>query len=100
RAQVTAWDAKVRPMALKHKLMSEGVKLATNPAFAKIMQDERFMKLVMAAMAMPGRVESFTTEQKESFAKAMGVPSQDEVRDLKRTVTALEREVARLSNKG
>jgi len=49
-------------------------------------------------MAMPGRVESFTTEQKESFAKAMGLASQDEVRDLKRTVTALEREVARLSN--
>jgi polyhydroxyalkanoate synthesis regulator phasin len=85
-------------MSLKDKLMSEGIKLATNPAFAKVMQDERFMKLVMAAMAMPGRVESFTTEQKESFAKTMGLATQDEVRDLKRTVTALEREVARLSN--
>jgi polyhydroxyalkanoate synthesis regulator phasin len=85
-------------MSLKDKLMSEGVKLATNPAFSRLMQDERFMKLVMTAMAMPGRVESFTTEQKEHFARAMGLASQDEVRDLKRTVTALEREVARLSN--
>ncbi len=58
------------------------------------------MKPVMAAMAMPGRIESLTTEQKEAFATVMGLASQDEVRDLKRTVTALEREVARLSNRG
>jgi hypothetical protein len=62
------------------------------------MQDERFMKLVMAAMAMPGRVNTFTTEQKEHFAKAMGLATQEEVRDLKRTVAALERAVARLEN--
>lgn len=85
-------------MSIKDKLMSEGLKLATNPAFSKLMQDERFMKLVMAAMAMPGRVESFTAEQKEAFARTMGLATQDEVRDLKRTITALEREVARLSS--
>ncbi len=78
-------------MALKDKLMSEGMKLAANPAVAKLMQDERFMKLVMAAMSMPGRVNTFTAEQKEHFAKAMGLATQEEVRDLKRTVAALER---------
>ena len=95
---MTGRDAKLAAMSLKDKLMSEGVKLATNPAFSRLMQDPRFMKLVMTAMAMPGRVDSFTSEQKEHFARAMGLASQDEVRDLKRTVTALEREVARLSN--
>jgi hypothetical protein len=50
----------------------------------------------MTAMSMPGRVNTFTEEQKEHFAKAMGLATQDEVRDLKRTVAALEREVARL----
>lgn len=84
-------------MTLKEKLMSEGMRLATNPAIAKLMQDERFMKLVMSAMAMPGRVSSFTAEQKESFARSMGLATQDEVRDLKRTVAALERAVAKLS---
>jgi polyhydroxyalkanoate synthesis regulator phasin len=87
-------------MTLKDKLVSEGMKLATNPAFAKVMQDERFMKLVMAAMAMPGRVQTFTAEQKETFAKAMGLATQEEVRDLKRTVAALERAVAKLESKG
>ena len=83
-------------MALKDTLMSEGMKLAANPAVAKLMQDERFMKLMMAAMSMPGRVNTFTAEQKEHFAKAVGLATQEEVRDLKRTVAALERTVAAL----
>jgi polyhydroxyalkanoate synthesis regulator phasin len=85
-------------MALKDKLVSEGMKLAANPAVAKLMQDERFMKAVMAAMSMPGKVSTYTTEQKEHFAKAMGLATQEEVRDLKRTVAALERAVARLES--
>jgi cell division FtsZ-interacting protein ZapD len=86
-------------MALKDKLVSEGMKLATNPAVAKLMQDERFMKLIVSAMSVPGRVSTFTAEQKEAFAKTMGLATADEVRDLKRTVASLEREVARLSRK-
>jgi uncharacterized protein YceH (UPF0502 family) len=86
-------------MALKDKLMAEGMKLAGNPQVAKLMQDERFMKLVMTAMSMPGKVSTYTTEQKEHFAKAMGLATQEEVRDLKRTVAALERAVARLESR-
>ncbi len=86
-------------MALKDKLVSEGMKLVGNPTVAKLMQDPRFMKLVMTAMAMPGKVESFTAEQKETFAKSMGLATQDEVRDLKRTVASLERAVAKLEDK-
>lgn len=87
-------------MSLKEKLVSEGMKLATNPRVAKLMQDERVMKVVMQAVSVPGRVTSFTTEQKEAFAKAMGLATADEVKDLKRTVAALEREVARLRKQG
>jgi cell division FtsZ-interacting protein ZapD len=83
-------------MKLKEKLVSEGIKLATNPRVAKLMQDERLMKVVMTAASVPGRVTSFTEEQKEAFAKAMGLATADEVRDLKRTIASLEREIARL----
>ena len=89
-------------MSLKEKLMSEGIKLAGNPHVARVMQDERLMKLVVTAMGVPGRVTTFTEEQKEAFAKVMGLATADEVRDLKRTIAALERgvrEVARLSKK-
>lgn len=83
-------------MKLTDKLKTEGLKLAMNPNVAKLMQDERFMKLVVAAMAVPGKVATFTTEQKEAFAKSMGLATSDELRDLRRTVAALEETVARL----
>ena len=85
-------------MGIRDKLMTEGMRLATNPAVAKLMQDERFMRLIMTAMSMPGRVQTFTTEQKELFAKTMGLATSDEVRDLKRMIAALEDEVARLKS--
>jgi cell division FtsZ-interacting protein ZapD len=85
--------------SIKEKILTEGMKLAGNPQVAKLMQDERFMKLVMTAMSMPGRVSSFTTEQKETFAKSMGLATQDEVRDLRRTITSLEQTVSRLRAK-
>jgi len=86
-------------MSIKDKIVSEGMKLASSPQVAKLMQDERFMKLVMTAMSVPGRVATFTTEQKETFAKSMGLATSDEVRDLRRTVTSLEQTVARLRAK-
>jgi len=86
-------------MSLKDRIVSEGMKLAGSPQVAKLMQDERFMKLVMTAMSMPGRVSTFTAEQKEQFAKSMGLATSDEVRDLKRIVGSLEQSVSRLRAK-
>ena len=83
-------------MSIADKLKSEGLKLAMNPQVTKVLQDERFMRLVVTAMSMPGKVAAFTTEQKEAFAKNMGLATADEVRDLRRTVAALEETVARL----
>ena len=83
-------------MALKDKLMSEGMKLAANPAVAKLMQDERVMKAVMAAMSVPGKAQSFAKEHVETIAKAMALATEGEVKDLRRTVRRLEEEVGRL----
>src|SRR5882672_11242264 len=82
--------------SLKKTLMKQGMKLMTDPRVMKLMQDERVMKAVMAAMSMPGRVQTFTQEQAERIAKAMALATEDEVKDLKRTVRRLEEEVARL----
>jgi ubiquinone biosynthesis protein UbiJ len=86
-------------MSIKDRIVSEGMRLATNPQVAKLLSDERFMKLVMTAMSVPGRVSTFTTEQKENFAKTMGLATADEVRDLRRTVASLEQTVSRLRAK-
>jgi hypothetical protein len=54
------------------------------------------MKAVMAAMSVPGKVQTFTKEQVENIAKAMALATEGEVNDLKRTVRKLEEEVERL----
>lgn len=83
-------------MSIKDKVVAEGMKLAASPQVAKLMQDERVMKLVMTAVSMPGKVQSFTAEQKEAFARSMGLATQDEVKDLKRQIAALERDLSDL----
>ena len=82
--------------SLKKTLMKQGMKLMSNPRVMKLMQDERVMKAVMQVMAVPGKVQSFTQENVEKLARAMALATEDEVKDLKRTVRRLEEEVARL----
>lgn len=82
-----------RVSSIKDRLVAEGVKLASNPQVAKLMQDPRFMKAAMTALSMPAKLSSLTEEQKEAIVKALGLATVDEVRDLRRTVAALEREV-------
>lgn len=86
-------------MALKDRLLGKGLKLVANPRVAKLAQDERVMRLMMQAMAVPGRVSTFTDEQRESFAKVMGLATSEEVRDLRRIVASLEEAVRRLESR-
>jgi cell division FtsZ-interacting protein ZapD len=83
-------------MSIKKNLMKRGMKLMTDPRVMKLMQDERVMKAVMQMMSMPGKVQNFTQDQVEKLAKAMSLATEDEVKDLKRTVKRLEEELARL----
>ena len=85
-----------QPMALKKTFADQGMKILSDPRVLKLMQDERWTKVMMAALSIPGRLQSFSDEQKEAFAKAMGFASQDEVNDLRRTVRSLEERLASL----
>ena len=82
--------------SLKKTLMKQGMKLMSDPRVMKMMQDERVMKAVMTAMSMPGKMQTFTHDQVERIAKAMALATEDEVKDLKRTVRKLEEDLARL----
>jgi hypothetical protein len=82
--------------SLKKSIMKLGMKLMSDPRVMKMMQDERVMKAVMAAMSMPGKVQTFTQDQTEKIAKAMALATEDEVKDLKRTVRKLEEEIAKM----
>ena len=54
------------------------------------------MKAVMTAMAMPGKAQAFAKQQTENVARVMALATQDEVKDLQRTVHKLETELARM----
>jgi len=82
--------------SIKKTLMKQGMKLMTDPRVMKLMQDERVMKAVMQMMTVPGKVQTFTTDQIEKLAKAMSLATEDEVNDLKRQIRRLEEEVTRL----
>ena len=83
-------------MSLKKKLLSESMKLISDPRVTKLMQDERVMKALMAAMSVPGKMQTFTHEQVEKLAKAMALATEDEVKDLRRTVRRLEEEMSKM----
>jgi cell division FtsZ-interacting protein ZapD len=82
--------------SLKKTLMKQGMKLMSDPRVMKMMQDERVMKAVMQVMSMPGKVQSFTQDNVEKLAKAMALATEDEVKDLRRTVRRLEEEMNRM----
>ena len=81
---------------IKKNLMKQGMKLMSDPRVMKLMQDERVMKAVMKAMSVPGMAQQFAQEQAEKIAKAMALATEDEVKDLKRTVRRLEEDLARM----
>ncbi len=82
--------------SLKKSLMKQGMKLMSDPRVMKLMQDERVMKTVMQMMSVPGMVQTFTQEQVEKLAKSMALATEDEVKDLKRTVRRLEEELGKI----
>ncbi len=87
-------------MSFKKTLMQQGMKWMSDPRVMKLMQDERVMKAVMAAMSMPGKAQTFARERVEDLARSMSLATEDEVKDLRRTVRRLEEEVARLKSDG
>jgi len=72
------------------------MKMLADPRVMKLMQNEQFMKAMMTAISMPGKIDGFTKEHAEKFAKRMSLATADEVRDLKRTIRSLEDQIAEL----
>jgi cell division FtsZ-interacting protein ZapD len=86
-------------MGIKDDIKKRGFQLMSDPRVAKLMQNEQFLKAMMTVAQVPGKVNTFTTEQTERFAKMMRVATEQEMKDLKRQVKSLEAEVGRLRKK-
>ncbi len=86
-------------MSLLDAWKAQGSKWMNDPWILKLVQSEQFMKAVMAAMSLPGKVEGITRETAERFARRMNLATMDQVDDLRRSVRALEEQVAELSRR-
>ena len=86
-------------MGIKDTVRKKSMELMGDPRVLKLMQNEQFMKAMMTVVQVPGKVNTFTTEQTERFAKSMRLATADELKTLKRQVKSLEAEVARLKKR-
>ena len=73
--------------------MSRGIKLLQEPRVMKAMQDERVMKLVMQAFTVRGKLQEGFDQRAEQIAKKLNLATQAEVRELKRAMRQMEREL-------
>lgn len=87
-------------MGIKEEMMKRGMQMMSDPRVGKLMQNPQFMKLLMAAMQVPGKVNSFTNEQARILAGALRLATHEEVKELERRVKKLERELAKSADSG
>ena len=80
-------------MALQDLLMNRAAKLLQDPRVARLMQDERVLKVAMEAFQLRGKVQAEVDRRVGTVAKALNLATSSELRDLKRTVRKLEREL-------
>lgn len=86
-------------MTIKDEVKKKSLQLMSDPRVLKLMQNEQFMKAMMTVVQVPGKVNTFTTEQAERFAKSMKLATAQDAKELKRQVKQLQDEVARLKKR-
>ncbi len=83
-------------MGIKDEMMKRGMQMMGDPRVMKLMQNPQFTKVLMTAIQVPGKVNSFTSEQAKHLASALRLATAEDMKDLQRTVKRLERELAKL----
>lgn len=80
-------------MALRDELLKRGMKIMQDPKVAKLVQDERVMKVAMQAFQLRGKVQDRIDDRVEKVAKSLGLVTKNDVKDLRRTIKKLENEL-------
>ncbi|MDB4991287.1 MAG: hypothetical protein JWN04_6465 [Myxococcaceae bacterium] len=79
-------------MSLK-SLIKQGTKMMQDPRVLKALQDPRVMKAVSKGFELKGKVQQHFDQSVESLANNLNLATKAEVRDLKRTIRKLERDL-------
>jgi len=78
---------------LKQQLMNQAMRLMQDPRVAKAMQNPKLMQGMMGALALRAKVQTNLETQVQRVAKSLNLATGAEVRELRRTVRRLEREL-------
>lgn len=84
-------------MSFTKTLMKEGSKLLQDPRFMKLLQDPRVMKAMAKGFEIKGKVQQNFDNHAEKLAETFNFATKAEVRELKRTIRKLERELNKKS---
>jgi hypothetical protein len=78
---------------LKQQLMNQALRLMQDPRVAKAMQNPTLVQGMMGALALRAKVQTELESQVQRVAKSLNLATGAEVRELRRTVRRLEREL-------
>jgi hypothetical protein len=80
-------------MSLTKTLLSQGMKLMQDPRVMKMMQDPRVMKAMAKGFELKGKAQQGFDAKVEKVADSLNLATKAEVRELKRTIRKLERDL-------
>lgn len=80
-------------MDLKSLLKQKSLELLQNPRVLELAQDPRVMKLAMQAFQARGRMQAEIDTRVEQLAHSMNLATKKELRELKRSLKRMEREL-------
>jgi hypothetical protein len=79
---------------LKQQLMEHAMRLMQDPRVMKAMQNPKLMQGLMGAVQLRAKVQQNLEAHAQKLAKRLSLATEAEVRELRRTVRKLERELA------
>lgn len=81
-------------MDLKQELLNQALKLMQDPRVAKAVQNPKVINGVMSALKLRSEVEKNVGASMKVIAKRLNLATESEMRELRRAIQRLERELA------
>lgn len=85
-------------MDLKQELVNQALKLMQDPRVMRTLQNPKVMQSLMGALQLRAKVQKNLESQLERVAKSLSLATEAEVRELRRTVRRLEKELEAVRN--
>ena len=82
--------------SLKSKALRAAIKVMQSDTAQRVMTDERFQKAVNSAMRFGSQVRDGVREARGQIAERLGGAPDDDLREMKRELDRLQRQVAKL----